>query len=82
MQRQDVTPPARTALRSTTLLLAGWFVAACLLPVVLADLLDRLRVGDAPLGFLFAQQGAVVTFVLLLAAYVVATNRASGGRER
>lgn len=75
----------RATLVTTAAVLAAWFVTACVAPVLLADLLDGVRLGGFPLGFWFGQQGAPVIFVLLVAAYarrMNALDRRHGARER
>jgi putative solute:sodium symporter small subunit len=61
-----------------------WFSAALLLVWALvslgcgvwfADELNSVMLGGFPLGFWFAQQGAIVGFVLLILVYVLAMRR-------
>ena len=40
-----------------------------------ADWLNGFRVGGFPLGFWFAQQGAIIVFVLLVLIYALLLNR-------
>ena len=54
--------------------LAAWLLVSCVAAVVLADSLDAFRVGGFPLGFWFAEQGAIVAFVALVAVYVGLMN--------
>lgn len=54
--------------------LAIWFAVSCLAAVVFADDLDRFHLGGFPLGFWFAQQGAILVFVALIAVYVRLVN--------
>ncbi|WP_242395119.1 DUF4212 domain-containing protein [Anaeromyxobacter oryzisoli] len=61
-------------LRVVALVLAAWFAVSCVAAILLADQLDRVRVGGFPLGFWVGQQGAEIAFVLLVAGYVAATN--------
>ena len=42
--------------------------------ILLADLLDQVRVLGFPLGFWFATQGSVLTFVVLVFVYVKLMN--------
>jgi putative solute:sodium symporter small subunit len=65
----------RSTLRIAAAVLAVWFAVSCLAATLLADLLDRVRIAGFPLGFWFAQQGAEIVFVLLVAAYVRLANR-------
>jgi putative solute:sodium symporter small subunit len=42
---------------------------------MIADTLDAVRLGGFPLGFWFANQGSLVTFVVLIFVYVALMNR-------
>jgi len=54
--------------------LAAWLAVSCGAAVLLADPLDRVRLGGFPLGFWLAEQGAIAVFVLLVAVYVMLMN--------
>jgi putative solute:sodium symporter small subunit len=54
--------------------LAAWLAVSCGAAVLLADSLDAVRVGGFPLGFWFAEQGAIAAFVVLVAVYVKLMN--------
>jgi putative solute:sodium symporter small subunit len=60
--------------RYIVLLLAVWFAASYGAGILLADTLDRFRLGGIPLGFWFANQGSILVFVLLIAVYVRLMN--------
>lgn len=62
-------------LRYVVILLAIWALVAFGFGILLVEPLNRIRIGGFPLGFWFAQQGAIYTFVLLIIAYVVLMNR-------
>lgn len=65
---------ARYRRRVTTLLLvllSGWAAVGLGCGALLADWLNQFHVGGFPLGFWFAQQGAVLGFVLLVLANAV-----------
>ena len=72
-------PPAghywRTNLRYVAILLAIWGVVSFGFGILLVEPLNRIRFGGFQLGFWFAQQGAIYTFVLLIIVYVVLMNR-------
>jgi len=40
-----------------------------------ADTLNTIKIGGFPLGFWFAQQGAIYVFVVLIFVYVIWMNR-------
>lgn len=56
----------------TLILLAVWFAAGLGCGVLWAEPLAAFHLGGFPLGFWFAQQGAIVVFVLLILVYAVA----------
>jgi putative solute:sodium symporter small subunit len=64
----------RTNLRYLAILLVIWFVASYGAGIVLADWLNQFTIGGFPLGFWFAQQGAIYVFLILIAVYIVLMN--------
>ncbi len=50
-------------------LLAIWFVAGYVLSIFLVEPLNQIKMGGFPLGFWFAQQGAIYVFVILIFVY-------------
>jgi putative solute:sodium symporter small subunit len=65
----------RTNLRYLLILLSIWFVVSYGCGILFVDFLNQFRIGHAKLGFWFAQQGSIYTFVVLIAIYVVLMNR-------
>lgn len=57
------------------LLLALWFACSYGLGILLVDPLNQFKLGGFPLGFWFAQQGSIYSFVALIAAYVLWMER-------
>ncbi|MGB1830894.1 MAG: DUF4212 domain-containing protein [Flavobacteriaceae bacterium] len=57
------------------LLLMIWFTVSFLFGIVFADALNEFQLGGFPLGFWFAHQGAIYTFVILIFVYVYLMNR-------
>ena len=72
----------RSNLKTMAVLLAVWAAAGLGCGVLLADRLNRFRLGGFPLGFWFAQQGAIVVFVLLILIYALLMNRLDGRHQR
>ena len=62
-------------LRLTAALLVIWFLVSYGAGIIFRDVLDRLSIGGAPLGFWFAQNGAIYIFVALIFYYCRAMNR-------
>ncbi len=64
-------------IRILMILLAIWFTVSFGFGILLADVLNRIRIPGSgfKLGFWFAQQGSIYTFVVLIFVYVVLMNR-------
>ena len=56
-------------------LLLVWFIAGYVLPILLIEPLNTIRLGGFQLGFWFAQQGSIYIFVALILVYVLLMNR-------
>ena len=56
-------------------LLTIWAAAGLGAGVLFADTLNAFYLGGYPLGFWFAQQGSIFTFVVLIFIYAVLLNR-------
>ncbi len=65
----------RRNLRYLAILLTIWFVVSYGCGILLADYLNQFKIGGFPLGFWFAQQGAIYVFVVLIFVYVWLMNR-------
>ncbi len=59
----------RATLRLTLGLLTIWFLVSFGAGILFRDFLDQYSVGGAPLGFWFAQNGAIYVFVILIFIY-------------
>ena len=56
-------------LRLMGLCLAIWFVVSYLFGIILVEPLNNIQLGGYKLGFWFAQQGSIYTFVALIFFY-------------
>ena len=67
----------RACLKITLALLAVWFVVSFGASILLRDWLDANApsIGSAPFGFWMAQQGSIITFVIILIIYAWLMNR-------
>ena len=65
----------RAMLRLVAALLLIWFGSSFLLGIVLVEPLNSIRIGGFPLGFWFAQQGAIYIFVVLIFVYAWQADR-------
>ena len=72
----------RSNRRIVVVLIVLWAFSSLGCGVLLADWLDQWHIGGAPLGFWFAQQGSIVTFVLLILAYAVLMARLDARHRR
>ena len=61
-------------LRLVAILLAIWFAVSFLFGIILVDTLDAIRIGGVGLGFWFAQQGSIYTFLALIFVYAKKMN--------
>lgn len=64
-------------IRLTLVLLSIWFAVSFGAGILFRDFLDQFSIGGAPLGFWFAQQGAIYVFVALIFYYCRAMARLS-----
>ncbi len=65
----------KTNLRYLALLLVIWFIVSYGFGILLVDPLNEIRLGGFKLGFWFAQQGSIYTFMVLIFVYVILMNR-------
>lgn len=65
----------RANLRLMGQLLAVWFLVSFGFSILLVDVLNEITFFGFKLGFWFAQQGAIYTFVVLIFVYVVKMNQ-------
>ena len=59
----------RANLRLIGVLLSIWAVVSYGGSILLVDVLNHASIGQLPLGFWFAQQGSIYTFVVLILVY-------------
>jgi putative solute:sodium symporter small subunit len=71
-QRQEYW---RRNLRLMAVLLSVWALVSFGAGILLVDWLNQWSIFSVPLGFWFAQQGSIVTFVVLIAIYVWRMDR-------
>lgn len=59
----------KTNIRLIAILLAIWALVSYVCGIILAPVLSGIHLGQLPLGFWFAQQGSMITFVILIFVY-------------
>ena len=57
-------------LQYLVILLTIWFIVSFGFGILLVDELNSIRLGGFKLGFWFAQQGSIYTFVILIFVYI------------
>ena len=67
----------RANLKVLSILLIIWFLVSFGASILGAETLNKIKLPGTnfPLGFWFAQQGSIYTFVILIFVYVIAMNR-------
>ena len=60
----------RSNLKLLAILLVVWFIVSYLFGIILVEELNQVRIGGFKLGFWFAQQGSIYTFIVLIFIYV------------
>ena len=59
----------KAMIRLTLALLFIWFLASFGAGILFREALDNFSIGGAPLGFWFAQNGAIYVFLILIIIY-------------
>ncbi len=67
--KQDLTKYWKTNITVMAVLLAIWAVVSYGCSILFVEQLNTIMIGGFPLGFWFAQQGSIYTFVILIFAY-------------
>lgn len=65
----------RRNVRLMAILLTIWFVVSFGFGILLVEQLNQIVINGFPLGFWFAQQGSIYTFVILILVYAVMMDR-------
>jgi putative solute:sodium symporter small subunit len=65
----------RKNLQTLFFLLLIWFIVSFGFGILLVEPLNEYRLGGYKLGFWFAQQGSIFSFVILIFVYVVRMNK-------
>ena len=65
----------KTNLKYLGVLLCIWFIVSFVFGILLAETLNQFQIGGFPLGFWFAHQGSIYSFVILIFVYVYLMNK-------
>ena len=74
-QSQKMKAYWRKNLQTLFFLLLVWFIVSFGFGILLVEPLNEYRLGGYKLGFWFAQQGSIYSFVILIFVYVVRMNK-------
>ena len=74
-KKQNASAYWKQNLRYLLILLSIWFLVSYGCGILFKDALDTIQIGGFKLGFWFAQQGAIYTFVILIFVYVYLMNK-------
>ncbi|MEX0747844.1 MAG: DUF4212 domain-containing protein [Rhodothermales bacterium] len=66
----------RRQLRRTSILLVIWAIVGFGLSILFVEQLNHVHLGDMPLGFWMAQQGAIYVFIVLILVYALLSEKA------
>lgn len=61
-------------LRLLGILLTIWFLVSYGCGILFVDVLNNIRIGGYKLGFWFAQQGAIYSFIIIIFVYMKKMN--------
>jgi putative solute:sodium symporter small subunit len=75
MSERDLKGYWKKNLKYLGVLLSIWFIVSYGFGILLAPTLNEIQVGGFKLGFWFAQQGSIYTFVVLIFVYVYLMNK-------
>jgi putative solute:sodium symporter small subunit len=65
----DASAYWKANIRLVSICLVIWFIVSFLFGIILVDALNAIQLGGYKLGFWFAQQGSIYTFVVLIFFY-------------
>lgn len=69
MEQENLDRYWKKNLSVMAVLLTIWFVVSYVCGILFVQQLNAIKIGGFPLGFWFAQQGAIYVFVILIFAY-------------
>ncbi|MDZ7805749.1 MAG: DUF4212 domain-containing protein [Gracilimonas sp.] len=75
MSERDLKGYWKKNLKYLGILLSIWFIVSYGFGILLAPALNEIQIGGFKLGFWFAQQGSIYTFVILIFVYVYLMNK-------
>jgi putative solute:sodium symporter small subunit len=73
--KERMTEYWKKNVRNLFILLSIWFASSYLFGILLVNQLNAIKIGGFKLGFWFAQQGSIYTFIVLIFIYVAWMNK-------
>ncbi|WP_108870269.1 DUF4212 domain-containing protein [Aquimarina aquimarini] len=58
-----------------TILLIAWAIVSFVIPVFFVESLNTIKIKGFKLGFWFAQQGSIISFLLIIIIYIYLINK-------
>lgn len=74
-QKQKMQNYWKRNIRTLLILLTVWFIVSFGFGVLLVEPLNAIKIGGYKLGFWFAQQGSIFSFVAIIFVYVYRMNK-------
>lgn len=74
MNSKDFKSYWKTNVLIISVLLAVWALVACFGGILFIEQLNEFKIGKLPLGFWIANQGSMLTFVVLILIYALAMD--------
>jgi putative solute:sodium symporter small subunit len=74
-QKQKMQNYWKRNIRTLLILLTVWFIVSFGFGVLLVEPLNSIKIGGYKLGFWFAQQGSIFSFVAIIFVYVYRMNK-------
>ncbi len=75
MEKRNMDEYWKRTLSLIRTILIIWFIISYGCGIIFASALDKIHLGGYPLGFWFAQQGAIYGFVALIFIYAKLMNK-------
>ena len=75
MNRERIKKYWKRNLTYLVVLLSIWFLVSYVLGILLVEPMNTIKIAGFKLGFWFAQQGSIYTFVVLIFVYVWLMNK-------
>lgn len=74
-QKQKMQNYWKRNIRTLLILLTVWFIVSFGFGILLVEPLNAIKIGGYKLGFWFAQQGSIFSFVIIIFVYVYRMNK-------